>query len=244
VANFLKLVGTLAAIALVASFGLSAVYNATHEITEEYKRQAESQARLEALGCSPDAFFVETASDSTVSGKEFAYHTAYASEGSEEVVGYSFKAFGKGYSSTIETIVGVDTSGRICEIEITSQQETPGLGAKVVEVASQNTLWAVLRGNAVDESDVEPWFEEQFNGEGSDGLVVVKSSSQDGILAITGATISSDAVTNSIRDGLAMLIAIEGLAGDATAAPEGGGGTGEPATDGSTEETPGGEGSR
>lgn len=227
-ANFLRLVGTLAAIALVASFGLSAVYNATHEITEEYKRQAESQARLEALGSSPDAFFVETVTDSIVSGKEFAYHTAYASEGSDEVVGYSFKAFGKGYSSTIETIVGVDTRGMIHEIEITSQKETPGLGAKVVEVASQNTLWDVLGGNAVDESDVEPWFEVQFDGGAAEGLVVVKSSSQDGILAITGATISSDAVNNSVREGLLMLIVVEGLAG--AAGDTAGGPTGEPGT--------------
>ena len=237
--NFLRLVGTLAAIALVASFGLSAVYNATHEITEEYKRQAEAQARIEALGCGPDAFFDETVTDSIVSGREFAYHTAYASEGSEEVVGYSFKAYGKGYSSTIETIVGVDTSGRIREIEITSQQETPGLGAKVVEVASQNTLWDVLGGNAVDESRVEPWFEEQFNGEGSGDLEVVRSESQDGILAITGATISSDAVTNSIREGLTILIAIEGLAEGAAGAAAADAPADEPA-----DETAGGEGSR
>ena len=53
-ANFLKLVGTLAAIALVASFGLSAVYNATHEITEEYKRQAESQISRVIISSSPE----------------------------------------------------------------------------------------------------------------------------------------------------------------------------------------------
>jgi electron transport complex protein RnfG len=222
VGNFLRLVGTLAAIALVASFGLSAVYNATHEIAEEYKRQEEEQARIEVLACDPSAHFVETLTDSVVSGKRFAYHTAYASEESDEVLGYSFKAYGKGYSSTIETIVGVDATGKISATETIFQQETPGLGAKVVEVASKNTLWDVLLGRAEDETGTEPWFEVQFDGRDHAALIVVKSESADGILAITGATISSDAVTSSISGGLVMLLSIvdiEGAPGESSGAP-------------------------
>ena len=81
-------------------------------------------------------------------GRAFAYFTAYASEAREVVRGYTFTAYGKGYSSTIETIVGVDPDGSICGIKIVDQKETPGLGAKVQEVSSQNTLWAVIAGNA------------------------------------------------------------------------------------------------
>jgi RnfABCDGE-type electron transport complex G subunit len=211
VGNFLRLVGTLAAIAAAASFGLSAVYNATHGITEEYKRQEEALARVEALGCNPDAHFVWTQTDSIVDGRPFGYYTAYAGADSDSIVGYSFMAYGKGYSSTIETIVGVDRGGTICGIKITSQKETPGLGAKVEEVASQNTLWAVMTGHAVDETGSRPWFQIQFNGMAGSDLHVVKSATQEGILAITGATISSDAVTNSILDGLHALMSIAGL---------------------------------
>jgi Na+-translocating ferredoxin:NAD+ oxidoreductase RnfG subunit len=119
-------------------------------------------------------------------------------------------AYGKGYSSTIETIVGVTTGGSICGIKIVSQKETPGLGAKVQEVASRNTLWAVLSGSAVDETGARPWFEEQYDGLGVEDLRVVKSRSEDGVLAITGATISSEAVTGSVGKGLAMLLGIVG----------------------------------
>ncbi len=214
-ANFLRLVGTLAAIALVASFGLSAVYNATYEITEEIKRLEQETARSEALGCAPDAVFVETRTDSLVGGQPFSFHTAYEDDSMDDVVGYAFTAYGKGYSSTIETIVGVEPDGGICATETIFQKETPGLGAKIIEVASKNTLWDVLGGNAVDETGVEPWFEEQFNGLDATGLYVVKTESDAGILAITGATISSDAVTNSVRDGLTMLVSIVGtVAGD------------------------------
>lgn len=208
--SFARLVGTLAAIAFVASLGLSAVYNATHELAEEYKRREEEQARIEALGCAPGAYFVETTTDSIVSNRPFTYYTAYASEGSDEVIGYAFVAYGKGYSSTIETIVGVGQDGRICGIKITSQKETPGLGAKVEEIASKNTLWAVLSGNAADETGLRPWFQTQFDGRTVEGLRVVKSASEDGILAITGATISSNAVTSSVREGLRMLLSIVG----------------------------------
>jgi len=205
VGNFFRLVATLTVIAALASFGLSAVYNSTHEITEEYKRQEEANARIAALACSPDAVFEHTVTECQLDGRPFEYDTATENG---EVVGYSFKAYGKGYSSTIETIVGVDLTGTICGIKITYQQETPGLGAKVMEVASQNTLWDVVGGNAVDESDVKPWFQVQFEGRGADELVVVKNQTEDGILAITGATISSEAVTGSVKRGLELLMSI------------------------------------
>ena len=48
--SFVRLVVTLTAIAVVASLGLSAVYNATYEITEEYKRQEQENARKEEAG--------------------------------------------------------------------------------------------------------------------------------------------------------------------------------------------------
>ena len=206
--NFFKLVGTLTIIAVAASYGLSVVYNATHGITEEYKHQAEADARIEALSSSPDATFEQTTTECVLDGRKFEYFTAY-DDG--ELVGYSFKAYGKGYSSTIETIVGVGVDGTIRGIKITDQRETPGLGAKVLEVASLNTLWAVLSGNARDEVGVRPWFQVQFDGRTPEELVVVKSQAEEGILAITGATISSDAVTNSVRRGLKMMLStIEG----------------------------------
>ena len=83
--NFLRLVGTLAAIAAAACFGLSAVFNATHEITEEYKRQEQAMARIEALACDPGAHFVETVTDSIVGGRPFVYHTGYGGEESDEI---------------------------------------------------------------------------------------------------------------------------------------------------------------
>jgi electron transport complex protein RnfG len=212
----LRLILTLSVIALAASLGLAAAYNATHAIAEAYRQKEADLARVDALGCDPDAFFVMTETDSVVSRKPFVYYTAHPSEGSDEVIGYTFTAYGKGYSSVIETIVGVDPAGKVTGSRVTYQQETPGLGTKILEVLSKNTLWDVLSGRAVKEEGVKPWFQEQLVGRGPDDLQVVKSKSEPGVLAITGATISSDAVTSSIRAGLRMLLSIVGTGGQAT----------------------------
>ncbi|MBD3367022.1 MAG: FMN-binding protein [Candidatus Eisenbacteria bacterium] len=212
--NFVRLVGTLAVIAAIASFGLSAVYNATHEITAAYKVQEQENARREVLPDAGDAVFEMTETDTELQGRPFVYYTAYGTDARDDVIGWTFTAYGKGYSSTIETIVGVVPGGTISGVKIVFQQETPGLGAKVTEVASENTLWAMLSGSAVDESGARPWFQVQFDGRSADELAIVKSESEDGILAITGATISSEAVTASVREGLGHLLSIvEGGAG-------------------------------
>jgi electron transport complex protein RnfG len=211
VGSYIRLVVTLTAIAAVASFGLSAVYNATHDITEEYKRLETENARIEVLPTEGGEYFEETTTDSMLDGRQFVYFTAFASEARTAVRGYTFTAYGKGYSSTIETIVGMVPDGSISGIKIVDQKETPGLGAKVQEVSSSNTLWAVIAGKGVDEAGTLPWFQEQYKFLRAADLTVVKSPGEDGILAITGATISSDAVTGSVKSALTMLVSIVGV---------------------------------
>jgi len=214
----LRLAGTLTAIALVASLGLAVAYDSTHEVKEQYDLVEQERARREVLPDAESAVFEEVTTDSLVNGRPFSYYTARAAEGSPEVLGYTFIAYGKGYSSTLVTMVGVDASFAVTGIRIISQQETPGLGTKVQEIASRNTLWQVLSGKAVEEVGLRPWFQAQFDGRGEDGLRVVKTRGEDGVLAVTGATISSEAVTGSVRRGIAMLRSVE--AGGAAPAGE------------------------
>lgn len=79
-----------------------------------------------------------------------------------------FKAAGKGYSGMIETMVCMDVQAKIKAIKILSQNETPGLGSKVAEGS----------------------FTGRFSG--------VDAARVSGVQAITGATISSRAVSSSI----------------------------------------------
>lgn len=98
--------------------------------------------------------------------KEILYYKAFDNQG--KLIGFVFKASGKGYSSVIETLAGIFLDEKISAIKIISLNETPGLGMRVTEDK----------------------FTDQFNHQNSLDL--------SGVQAITGATISSRAVMNSV----------------------------------------------
>ena len=99
-----------------------------------------------------------------------------------EKIGYAFIAEGIGYSGTIKTMVGMYQNGTITRIHVISQQETPGLGSRITE-----------RG-----------FQTQFSAK---RIEVIKLKQDGGAIdAITGATISSRAMTNSIHDKMEEVI--------------------------------------
>jgi electron transport complex protein RnfG len=99
-------------------------------------------------------------------------------------IGYIVEGFGKGYSSYIHVLVSVDTNFVVKKISILGHAETPGLG---------------------DEIERE-YFQKQFEGKTIDKLVVIKGPTEDKIEAISGATISSRAVTeDGVRKALEML---------------------------------------
>jgi len=94
-------------------------------------------------------------------------------------IGYCVKAVANGYGGYIYMIVGIDLAGTIEGIEILQHQETPGLGSKIKEVRP---------------GEKEPWFLKQFKGKAASGIELRKN-----IDSITGATISSKAVTDCAR---------------------------------------------
>ncbi|MFH1941555.1 MAG: FMN-binding protein, partial [bacterium] len=89
----------------------------------------------------------------------------------------------RGYSSTIQTLVGVDSTCKILSVRVLYQQETPGLGTRIEEIRS---------------GDTTPWWQNQFLGKNAVGIAVDKDNGE--IETITGATITSRAVTIGISE--------------------------------------------
>lgn len=182
--ELIKLSGLLMLITLTAATALSNVYLLTRDRIAAVELAREENARKKAL---PAAVYFEV--DSLVEG--FVFYRGYDNpEGSGSPVGFTVLGLGKGYSSTIKTVVGVDTGMTITGIKIAFQQETPGLGTKVEEIKG---------------SESEPWFQKQFRGKREGQLKVVRTKDPEAIEAITGATTSSTAVTKSVREAVQKL---------------------------------------
>lgn len=91
----------------------------------------------------------------------------------DTTIGYGFVAVGRGYGGEISILVGLENKTTVKGIVIISQDETPGLGTRVAE---------------------EP-FTSQFAGVDIDDVRL------DGeIDAITGSTISSEAIVEAVRN--------------------------------------------
>lgn len=95
-----------------------------------------------------------------------------------ETVGYVFETSGQGYGGAVKVMTGIAVDDEIKGIAILDQNETPGLG-----------------GNCVKET-----FQAQFAQKAITITVVKNQEAKDGeIEALTGATITSRAVTSAVN---------------------------------------------
>ena len=179
----LKLGAILMVYCLVAGSLLAFVQIKTAPIIKANKEAASGDVvRVQVLP-DMDGGFVQNEE-----GAEFTYWTGYKDAAKSDPGGYIFIAYGKGYQSTVETMVGVDTDFTITGTIVLFQQETPGMGDKIDKL---------LPGQE------HPWVH-QFVGISSSDKIAL--SDDDGVIdGITGATVTSLAVTKSIDLGLKNL---------------------------------------
>ena len=154
--------GFILALICVVAAGLLAIVNTLTGPKILAASAAEEKAALgEVMPLAAKFSAVKSAGD-----KEILYYKAVDDQ--NKLMGFVFKAGGKGYSSVIETLVGIFPDGKISAIKVISLNETPGLGMQV----SENK------------------FTGQFKNQDSLSLADVS--------AITGASISSRAVMDSV----------------------------------------------
>lgn len=106
-------------------------------------------------------------------------------DGAGNPVGYAISVFEKGYGGEIEVMVGINSDGNVAGVSVLSHNETPGLGAN----ATKDTFLSQYKGVSEDQR-------------------VTKDGGE--IDALTGATITSRAVTNAVNSALEKYNAIEG----------------------------------
>ena len=102
-----------------------------------------------------------------------------------QTVGYTVKTNPGGYGGPIEVMIGISTDAMVTGISVGNHTETPGLGAKA--------------------SDDE--FEVKYAGKkASQDLTVIKAGSpkENEVIAISGATITSRAVTSGVNTAIKL----------------------------------------
>jgi Na+-translocating ferredoxin:NAD+ oxidoreductase subunit G len=165
----MRFTGILAGVCIIAALVLGALYNTTKPIIAEQKTKAIQQALQRVI---PGA--------DTYEKKAFSEGEYFECFQNKEFIGYALFITGAGYSGDIKMLVGINKQGTVLGLEILAQTETPGLGAKCIEIK---------RGQN------QPWFLEQFSGKN------VQTLAMGNINTLTGATITSEAILEGVKKG-------------------------------------------
>ncbi len=154
----------------------TALLGFTNQITapkiEQLAIETQMKAKQEVLSSASEFSEEKTVS---LDGVDYAYYEGTANG---EKVGFVFATSAKGYGGDIKIMVGIDNTGAVTGVSILEIEETAGLGM-----------------NAKNES-----FLSQYTGK-SNTLSVIKNGEkgENDIQALTGATITSNAMTKAVN---------------------------------------------
>lgn len=188
--EMMKNTGIMVAITLIAGLLLGIVYQVTKEPIALQEAKAKQEACQEVFADFADASFeaVEVAAvdegawNSAGYGQETIDEVMVAKDSTGETLGYVVTVTTKeGYGGDIRFSVGVRMDGTVNGISILSISETAGLGMRAEEVLKPQFA----------NKNVEK-FEYTKNG----------ATSENQVDAISGATITTNAVTNGVNAGL------------------------------------------
>ncbi len=172
-------------ISAVAATLLAMTNYVTAGTIEAINEKTNMEARLEVLPEASEFEAVDSEELSKIANeigleKPEELVEAFIGKNGSEQVGFTIKtAPGSGFSGTIEVLTGISNDGSLEGMTILSHGETPGLGANA-------TL---------------PDFRNQYQGLSATEAVLVAKAAPSGneIQAITGATITSEAVTDGVN---------------------------------------------
>lgn len=175
-----RLIATLVLICMVSAGVLAAVQELTRGPIAEARRQEKLKAIRAVLPPYANEPDKEAFTITTPAGQIDVYP---GRDAQGNLVGMAIPtSSAEGYGGVISLILGVNVQGEIQAMYVLEHKETPGLGDNITK----------------------PKFQAQFIGKSlaTPGFVFAVKKDGGSVDAITGATISSRAVTEAIKDGL------------------------------------------
>lgn len=176
-------IGKLGVVLLLISAIAALLLSVTNELTYgqiiTQRENANKQFRKEVLS---DAEKFEPIAADTLNGilkTNEKVMEIYAGYNGGKLVGYAIKTGPQGYGGTVEVLTGIDVNGVIKGVRVGTHQETPGLGAN----ATLPNFYDLYEDKNVEMS-----------------IKVAKANpKEDEIQAMSGATITSKAVTTGVN---------------------------------------------
>ena len=165
-------------------FGFSAIaallLAGTNQVTSPVIEQLNIKASNEArIAVLPEAKdFKQVDKSAYASAGAKTAMEVYEGANGSDTVGYTIKTAPVGYGGPVEITIGISKDGKITGVNVGNNSETPGLGAKAAD----------------------PAFYGQYKDKAAKPLEVIK--------AISGATITSKAVTSGVNEAIAIFGAI------------------------------------
>lgn len=180
----------LTAITVVSGLLLGVVYNVTKEPIAQAQENTKQEAYRAVLADASSFETLDFDAESTLSlltengyTSDTITEVAEGKDNSGETIGYVISVqSSEAYDGTLDLSVGIATDGTVKGVEMLSISETAGLGMKA------------------DEAE----FKDQYKDKNVENFTVTKTG-EDGdnmINAISGATITSNAVTNAVNSAL------------------------------------------
>lgn len=165
----------------MASLISGLVIGAAYYVTAPAAAQKAERLKQESM----QALIADADSFTEIAGHE----GAFAAQKDGKIIGYIVPSETKGYGGKIKLLVAVAADQKVMDFTILEHNETPGLG----------------------DNAQKPAFRRQFAGKGAELLEVTKDpANKDNIQAMTGATISSRAVTQGVKQAVETVAAITG----------------------------------
>jgi electron transport complex protein RnfG len=172
---------TLALFATAACVGLAFVYTGTAQVIAERQR-ADLEAALRELFPNADTF---TDITGTIPSPDplVVFENQYTALRGQDLIGVVIRSSRGSYGGPIRVLAGVETGGRISRVRILEHSDTPGLGANAASPA-----YYVNKPERLT-------FYGQFTGKPVSDPFEVKND----VAAVTASTITSRAVTDSVK---------------------------------------------
>lgn len=167
-------------ICAVAAFALAMTNEVTKDQIALQRQLANDAAKAAVLPVAATFEDLDAAQLTDIKSNYPVVAEAYIGyDADHNVIGYVFKSLPTGFGGAVEVVTGIDTTGTVTGMRMGNHQETPGLGARAKE----------------------PAYYEQYKGMSAAGPIGVAKSNptETDIQAITGATISSVAITSGVN---------------------------------------------